>query len=236
MLQTMTPTDLTPASNSTPIQSTQFPQWRKALDYAQDPQVVDQLKKTCQQLLSHQGLSEHNPGYEPGDLLAETILRLRKSYCPALGAFINLFKKAARSRLIELYRSAGRRKRIIVSVEPLSFEDDELDWPVDFHSARDESIADQGRAWCQEVVAKLSGLRVSGQHRGILAAILEEASTGLRVPDVEVARQLSLSPNRVCKIRSALRARLAAKLKMLLQEEMPLPCEKMRPKGIGQYC
>jgi hypothetical protein len=76
------------------------------------------------------------------------------------------------------------------------------------------------------MLALLSHLQVKIAHRSVLAAILEEAGSGHRVPDSEIAELMGMTANNICKIRSEIRKRLSFLLQGTLGEEMPIPRKK----------
>jgi len=212
---------------------TQHQQGPDAWEYMHGEGVVKLLISICERKLAPSQMADAHPGYGPNELLSDVVWRLRNSQCPAMDAFINLFKESAWCRLIEIHRACERKREHFHTSAVLEVEVGDADSfaNLDFQSAWERSKDWENRLFCREIIEILSALPVKAVERPVLEAILEEAASGHRVPDQEIAEGAGITANRVCKIRSRLRDKLASMLARYAGKEMPEICPGQKKSG-----
>ena len=181
---------------------------KSAWEYIKDPEVYWQLKGICEPLVKY--FREVDPGYEAQDLLAEALLRISKNKCVCIGAFVNLFKLAAKSRIIEKIRVSNRKLKYVgasVDINSDNDHDDTYDC-LEYYAAQKQFQDQEDSKYVQEIVTHLSNTTLNKTQTLVLDAIIEEATTGHHVPIHEIAEKAGVTVNNISKVKSALLKKL----------------------------
>ena len=198
--------------------------------YLQDPVTFAKISQTCGLLVSSSRVANYRPGYEAGDLLAEVVTRISEKRCPTVHSFFGLFHITAKRHIISIILTARRRRRHVSPMpsSDLPEYDDEALSVLEFHAASQQSEQNEKMLICRDLLELLSKIPLKHPQRPVFEAILEEALTGHRVPDHEVANDLGATPNKIRKIRRTLRQKLSHSLKSYWAEGLP---EGLQPKA-----
>ena len=179
--------------------------------FAADPVMANQALSFCRYLLAGNQIAAMFPGMTAEDLRNDVLAKIGKRMCAGPGRFWCLFETAARFRRVDLFRRLQTRQKYLdLAAGHAEPENDST--PVDAYQTWASQVYADHRASeerVEEAARMMETMEVSDGMRPVLAAIVHEARTGVRISDKVLSSEIGIKQNTICRMRERLRVQAA---------------------------